>query len=159
MLRRALAGEDPGETIVVSACLAGVACRYDGRTTPHPAVLALMRLGRALPVCPEQLGGRPTPRSPCEMLHGRVLDLEGTDLTEAFERGAAEAWRLARQTGCRTAVLKARSPACGCGHVYDGTFSGRLVPGDGVFAALLKMQGLAVVELNAVPREADPPKA
>lgn len=153
LLALALEGEDPGGMIVVSACLAGAACRFDGKTTPHPAVLELVRLGRALPLCPEQLGGRPTPRKPNEILNGRVLDRDGADLTEAFERGAREAWRLAELAGCRIAVLKDRSPSCGSGRIYDGTFSGRLVEGDGVFAALLKSKGLAVARLDADPTD------
>lgn len=131
---------------VVSACLAGVFSRYDGSCQELAPVLELIRQGRALPVCPEQLGGLPTPRPPCEILAGRVLNSEGRDLTEEFRRGAEEGLRLARLFGATRAVLKARSPSCGSGVVYDGTFSGRRVPGDGLFAAALKQAGFEIVD-------------
>ena len=130
--------------VLVSACLAGEACRYDGSAAPHPAVLELVRQGRALAVCPEVLGGLPTPREPVELREGRVVSRSGADVTGAFEAGAQRALELGLDAGCAEAILKARSPSCGCGQVYDGTFSGKLVPGDGVFAALLKAHGIAV---------------
>ncbi|MGE4299194.1 MAG: DUF523 domain-containing protein [Desulfovibrionaceae bacterium] len=129
---------------LVSACLAGVACRYDGTAVPCDAVRELVRQGRALPVCPEQLGGLPTPRPPAELVGDRVRTRQGQDVTEAFARGAEEALRLALDAGCVGAVLKARSPSCGRGRVYDGTFSGVLRPGHGLFAALLLAHGFIV---------------
>lgn len=129
---------------VVSACLAGVSCRFDGGHTPREQVIELVRQGLALPVCPEQLGGLPTPRPPCELRGGHVVTIDGEDVTDAFERGVVEGVRLAVMAGCTEAILKARSPSCGCGHVYDGTFSGRLVPGDGVFAKALRAAGISV---------------
>lgn len=129
---------------VVSACLAGVSCRFDGGHTPREQVIELVRQGLALPVCPEQLGGLPTPRPPCEIREGQVVTIDGEDVTEAFERGVVEGVRLAVMAGCTEAILKARSPSCGCGHIYDGTFSGRLVPGDGVFAKALRAAGISV---------------
>lgn len=129
---------------VVSACLAGVSCRFDGGCTPREQVIELVRQGLALPVCPEQLGGLSTPRPPCEIREGRVVTPEGEDLTDAFMRGAAESVRLAQIAGCTEAILKARSPSCGCGYVYDGTFSGSLVTGEGVFAAALRAAGFTV---------------
>lgn len=131
--------------IIVSACLAGLATRYDGTAFAHPKVLELVRQGRALPVCPEQLGGLPTPRAGREVVNGRVVTKDGQDSTEAFEHGARQALELARLAGCNKAILKARSPSCGSGKIYDGTFSGRLIPGNGVFAALLKADGFEVV--------------
>lgn len=130
--------------VLVSACLAGEPCRYDGSAAPHPAVLELVRQGRALPVCPEVLGGLPPPREPVEIRGGRFLTRSGADVTEAFHAGARRCLDMALDAGCREAVLKARSPSCGCGQVYDGTFSGVLIPGDGVLAALLKERGIAV---------------
>ncbi len=140
--------------VLVSACLAGLPCRYDGSACPHPAALALVRARRALPVCPEQLGGLPTPRPRAEIAGGdgddvlegraRVLDEGGADVTAAFVRGAEAVAALARAAGVRRALLKARSPSCGVGAVHDGTFSGRLRPGDGVTAAALRRQGIRV---------------
>ncbi len=133
---------------VVSACLAGVACRFDGEANPREGVIELVRQGLALPVCPEQLGGLPTPRPPCELRDGRVLcrEADGTlsDATGAFAKGAEEGVRLALLAGCTEAILKARSPSCGCGRIYDGTFSRTLVDGDGLFAAALRKAGITV---------------
>lgn len=115
--------------------------------------MALVRAGKAWPVCPECLGGLPTPRTACELTgtgqqvldgNARVLDCNGEDRTAAFLNGANKTLEIARSRGASVAVLKGRSPSCGCGAVYDGTFSGRLVPGDGVTAALLKRHGLRV---------------
>ena len=129
---------------VGSACLAGEPCRYDGGCSPCAAVVELVRSGEALPVCPEVLGGLPTPRVPSERRGERVVAKDGTDVTRAFVRGAEEALRLAREQGCTVAVLKARSPSCGSGEIYDGTFTGVRVPGEGVFARLAREAGLRV---------------
>ena len=132
--------------IIVSACLAGYRCRYDGKTVPNDAIVALVKRGEAIPVCPEMMGGLPCPRVPSERTAdgAHVITKDGADVTEAFERGAAETLRMARLYGCETAILKARSPSCGLGLIYDGTFSGTLREGDGVTAALLKENGIAV---------------
>lgn len=133
--------------LLVSACLLGCRCRYDGDGKENAQVRALAARHTLIPVCPEQLGGLPTPRSPSERVgeDGRVVARDGTDVTDAFARGAAEALRLCRLTGCEAAVLKARSPSCGSGTVYDGTFTGSLTAGDGVTAALLIREGIPVV--------------
>ena len=130
--------------ILVSACLLGAHCRYDGTGRAHPGVLALREVHTLIPVCPEQAGGLPTPRPPAERCGDRVLTQDGTDVTEAYRRGADEAVRLCRICGCEAAVLKARSPACGVGAVYDGTFTGVLIPGDGVAAGRLRAAGIPV---------------
>jgi len=130
--------------ILVSACLAGIKCRYDGTAKPSPRVLELIKKGQAVPVCPEQLGGLPTPRDPAEQLHGLILTKQGKDVTLQFKKGAEEGLKVAQQFNCTRAILKSKSPSCGCGLVYDGTFSGRLVKRDGVFAALLKKEGVEV---------------
>ena len=132
--------------IIVSACLAGYRCRYDGKTVPDDAIVDLVRTGNAIPVCPEMLGGLPCPRVPSERTADgeRVVTKEGTDVTEAFRRGADETLRLAQLYGCTRAILKARSPSCGKGTVYDGTFSGTLMEGDGVTAELLMKHGITV---------------
>lgn len=130
---------------LVSACLAGVPCRFDSGRREHPAVIRLLRDGQALPVCPEQLGGLSTPRPACEIKDSRVQDRDGTDFTDAYRQGAEEAMRLARLAGCTAAVLQPRSPSCGFDRIYDGTFGGVLVPGDGLFAALCREQGLELL--------------
>lgn len=109
----------------------------------QPLLDALPRL-RLVPVCPEILGGLPTPRTPSERQGERVVSKTGADVTAAYQKGAEEALRLARLFGCRKALLKERSPSCGQGQIYDGSFSGRLIPGDGVTARLLEQEGIAV---------------
>ena len=131
--------------ILVSACLIGLCCRYDGAEKTNEAVLALAARHTLIPVCPEQLGGLSTPRCPCELRAGRVIARDGTDRTAEYEKGAAQALRVCRLAGCETAVLKARSPSCGKGSVYDGTFSGTLTGGNGVTAALLLGAGIRVL--------------
>ena len=113
--------------IAVSACLLGEPCRYDGTARPCEAVVALGERHKLVPVCPEVLGGLPVPHPPCEIVLAeralRVVDADGADRTDAFVAGAAKALELVRQEGCKLAVLKAKSPSCGSGQVYDGTFS------------------------------------
>lgn len=130
--------------ILVSACLLGTACRYDGKSVPCASLLEQLDGLRLIPVCPEQLGGLPTPRIPCERQGQRVVSKAGTDTTQQYQRGAQEALRLAKLFGCKAALLKERSPSCGCGQIYDGSFSKTLVGGDGVTAELLKQHGIAV---------------
>ena len=131
--------------ILVSACLAGFRCRYDAKVIPDSGAVALVREGKAIPVCPEMLGGLPCPRVPCELQpNGRVLDRDGRDRTDAFWLGAQETLRLAKLYGCDRALLKAKSPSCGCGQIYDGSFSGTLTDGDGIAARLLTENGIAV---------------
>ena len=134
--------------MIVSACLAGFPCRYDGKAKPCAEVMELVRAGKAIPACPEQLGGLPTPRPPCEILAGRVVDETGTDRTEAFQRGAQAVLDLAKTYGATRALLQNRSPSCGSGWIYDGTFSGRLVQGDGVAARLLMENGIQVTGIE-----------
>ena len=129
--------------LLISACLLGVCCRYDGDSKPHPLVSALAERHTLIPVCPEQLGGLPTPRAPAERQDGRVVT-QGGDVTGQYRRGAEETLKLCRLLGCEAAVLKERSPSCGHGQVYDGTFSGTLTAGDGVTAALLAAHGIPV---------------
>lgn len=139
--------------LLVSACLLGVRCRYDGQSKPCERVTALAERHALVPVCPEQLGGLPTPRVPAERQGARVVSRTGEDVTAAYEQGAAEALRLCRALHCDGAVLKARSPSCGCGQIYDGSFSGALIPGDGVTAALLKRSGVPVWTEETMPDE------
>jgi uncharacterized protein YbbK (DUF523 family) len=146
------AAESKRLPLIVSACLVGLHTRLDGRVRFFPDVLALAPHYCLIPVCPEQLGGSPTPRPAAEICHGagddvldgraQVLSEAGDDLTEVYLRGAMEVLDIARLSGARAAVLKARSPSCGVGTTYDGTFAHRLRPGSGVTAALLARQGL-----------------
>ena len=131
--------------ILVSACFLGLRCRYDGQSKPNAAVFALRQAHTLVPVCPEQLGGLPTPRVPAERRGERFVNAAGADVTEAYRRGAAEAVKLAEALGCHFAVLKERSPACGCGEIYDGSFTHTLIPGDGAAAEALKRAGVTVV--------------
>lgn len=130
--------------LLVSACLLGCRCRYDGASKSHPAVEALAARHELVPVCPEQLGGLSTPRPPAERQGDRVVTESGADVTEQYRRGAAEAARLCALLGCQAAVLKERSPSCGKGQVYDGTFSRTLTAGDGVTSAVLAGMGVPV---------------
>lgn len=140
---------------VVSACLAGARTRYDGTDARLDAVRKLVAAGKAIPVCPEQLGGLGTPRATAEVrggdgeatLEGRatVITESDYDTTDSFIRGAEEALGLAELFGASAAILKSRSPSCGCHRIYDGSFTGRLVDGDGVFAALLRRRGFALL--------------
>lgn len=134
--------------ILVSRCLLGEPCRYDGRSVPVPELEKLRQAGHVLiPVCPEVLGGLPTPRSPAERQpDGRVVNRAGEDVTAAYLEGAGRTLALAREAGCTLAVLKAKSPSCGCRGIYDGSFTGRLVPGQGVAARLLEESGVRVVD-------------
>lgn len=132
------------ENLLISACLLGVSCRYDGQSRPIMQTVALMERYHLIPICPEQLGGLPTPRTPAERQDRLVVTRTGADVTEQYRRGAEQALHLARLYGCKAAVLKERSPSCGSEEIYDGTFTGRLRHADGVTAELLKANGIAV---------------
>ena len=136
--------------LLISACLLGVPCRYDGASKPMPRIELLTERFVLVPVCPEQLGGLPTPRTPAERCGSCVLTRDGRDVTEYYLRGAQEALRIARITGCQTALLKAKSPSCGCGRIYDGTHTGTLTDGNGVTAALLMRNGISVCNEDAM---------
>ena len=131
--------EKTAVNILVSACLLGVPCRYDGKSVPCEAIVEAARRGvRLIPFCPEIYGGLPTPRTPAERVGESVVNRDGVDVTAQYRRGAEEALRLCRLFHCAHAILKEKSPSCGSGRVYDGTFTGTLTDGDGVTAALLK---------------------
>jgi len=149
---------------IVSACLCGINCNYKGRSKPDKRVIGLVKSGKAIPICPEQLGGLATPRTPAEIRGGtgldvlngkaKVIDRNGRDVTQKFVNGAFEVLRIAKITGSTSAVLKARSPSCGFGRTYDGTFSGTSIDGDGVTAALLKRNGLKITTEEAYAQKA-----
>jgi len=128
-----------------SACLLGVKCRYDGQSKPDKKVIELSKKERLLPVCPEILAGLSTPREQTEIKKGKVLTKTGKDVTQYFEKGAQEVLKIAESFGIKEVIFKQRSPSCGCGQIYDGTFSGKTIKGDGITTALLKRNGLKVI--------------
>jgi len=140
---------------IVSACLCGVNCAWNGKSKVSPRVLELIESGELIPVCPEQLGGLSTPRVPQEIRSGsgedvlsgrcKVVNKDGTDVTAQFVRGAEETLKIARLAGATEFIAKSKSPSCGCGSTYDGTFSGTLTEGDGVTTALLRRNGIKVI--------------
>lgn len=132
------------EPILVSACLLGANCKYSGGNNLCPELEQLKGRYQLIPICPEQLGGLPTPRPPAECQGDQVINREGLDVTEQFRKGAEEALNIGQFFGCKKAILKSRSPSCGCGMIYDGTFTGTLVPGDGITAKLLDRNGFSL---------------
>ena len=138
----------------VSKCLAGIPCRYDGKANPDREIQELCRLSMAVAICPECLGGMGVPRAPSEVVGGdgadvldgaaRVISSDGCDVTALFICGAYEALKICRRHHIDKAILKAKSPSCGQGEIYDGSFTGALRPGDGVTAALFKRNGIKV---------------
>lgn len=132
--------------ILVSACLLGARCRYDGAEKADDRVLKLLERGDLvlIPMCPEQLGGMGTPREASERRGKGVYNKKGEDVTSYYEEGARQALKLAELYHCDTAILKERSPSCGWGMIYDGSFTGTLTEGAGVTAELLKAHGIRV---------------
>lgn len=140
------------EKILISACLLGFDCKYDGGNNrmADAEIEALRERFELIPVCPECCGGLPTPRTPSERLGDKVVSKTGADVTEQFEKGALATLSLAQSFSVKAAVLKSNSPSCGSGTIYDGSFTGTLVPGDGVTAELLKKHGVRVTDENAL---------
>ena len=136
---------------LISACLCGVCCRYDASSLGMSRFVRLAENGLALPVCPELLGGLPVPRPACEITGGRVFTKDGDDVTEAFMKGAHRTLEVALKHQIRCAIFKDRSPSCGCNTVFDGSFSGRLVPGQGLTTALLRQYGISVLTEESAP--------
>ena len=132
------------QAILVSACLLGVCCRYDGESKPNPEVIALRDRFILIPICPEEDGGLPTPRTPSERVGDKVLMRDGRDVTKNYIKGAKNALGRAEAFGCAAAILKARSPSCGKGKIYDGSFTGGLTDRDGVAAEMLMKNGIKV---------------
>ena len=135
------------EHLLISACLLGFECKYSGGSNAldAAALAALRERFRLIPVCPESAGGLPTPRPPSERRDGKVINKLGQDVTEEYRKGAETALYLARRYGCSMALLKERSPSCGSGEIYDGSFTGALIPGDGTAAQALKAAGITVL--------------
>lgn len=134
------------QRLLISACFLGSRCKYNGGHNALPAetLAALRRRYALVPVCPETAGGLPIPREPSERLAGYVLSRSGADVSAAYEKGAALADKLAGRFGCTKALLKERSPSCGTGTIYDGSFTHRVIPGDGTAAEKLRERGLSL---------------
>ena len=134
------------ENVLISACLLGFECKYCGGSNklPEQQLAALGECFRLIPACPETAGGLPTPRDPSERLGDKVVSNQGRDVTAQYQKGAETALWLARRYDCKAALLKEKSPSCGSGQIYDGSFTGTLVTGDGVAAQMLKEEGLIV---------------
>lgn len=136
------------ENVLISACLLGVACRYDGlsKSLDKKIIEDLRSRYHLIPICPEILGGLPIPRIPAEIgKERRVFRKDGIDVTAEYRKGAEETLRLARLFECKLAILKERSPSCGSGTVYDGTFTGTKLSADGITAELLKANGIRII--------------
>lgn len=131
--------------ILISACLLGIRCRYDGKAKYNALIEKLMEKHHLIPICPEIYGGLSTPRDPSERVGDKVMGKNGQNVTDAFQKGAEETLALAKLFRCEYAILKERSPSCGHGEIYDGTFSGALMPGSGVAAELLLKNGVTVL--------------
>lgn len=151
----ALGGE---RMYLVSSCLAGINCRYDGQNTTVSGIEELVRCGQAIAICPELLGGLEIPRDSCEIVevkegNTRVVSQKGNDLTKFFKDGAQKTLEIAKTIGITVAILKSKSPSCGYGKVYDGTFTRTLRDGNGFTAGLLKANGIMVYteeEFNSI---------
>jgi uncharacterized protein YbbK (DUF523 family) len=126
-----------------------VNCRYDGKDSMNEKVLELVNQGKAIPICPEQLGGLSTPRISCELVNQpgdrKIINKEGNDRTEEFRLGAERTLAIAKALGVKKAIMKSKSPSCGCGQIYDGTFSGTLIQGNGMAVELLLRSGIEVI--------------
>jgi uncharacterized protein YbbK (DUF523 family) len=133
---------------IVSACLAGIECRYDCKSKENIDIVEMVKNGQALPLCPEQLGGLPTPRVPAEAQGNSIVTNNGDDVTHEYLKGAQEGLKMAKLVNAKEALLKSKSPMCGSGQIYDGTFSGTLTQGDGVFTKLLKENGIKVKSID-----------
>ncbi len=144
--------------ILISACLIGVNCRYDGGNSRDENAINLHQSDELIPVCPEEAGGLPTPRPAVEIVGGdgndvldgkaKVLTADGVDKTEEFLKGAQFALEFAQSQSATSVILKSKSPSCGCGEIYDGSFSRTLISGDGVTTALLKRHGIEVISIS-----------
>lgn len=132
------------EKVLISACLIGDNTKYDGKNNYTSEVEKLFPLCDLVVVCPEVMGGLPTPRQPCEITGGKVYNRKGKDVTRCFESGAGLVLHIARENGVRFAVLKENSPSCGHRKIYDGTFSSRLIDGKGITASLLEKNGIRI---------------
>lgn len=140
--------------IFVSACLVGINCKYNGSNNYNKKIFDMIKEGKAIPICPEQLGGLSTPRDPTELknINGKIyaINNKGNDVTVQFERGANEVLKLAKSLNIKKAILQPRSPSCGIGKIYSGNFDNKLIDGDGILVQLLKENGIEVVSCDEI---------
>ena len=134
--------------ILCSACLLGFPCRYDGKSQTSQKMIKIAKTEFLLPICPEFLGGLPTPRKRNELKGDKVFNVDGKDLTAVFKKAAIEVIRIVKKFKIKKAYMKSRSPSCGCGKIYDGSFSGKLIKGDGITVRLLKAYGVEVIPID-----------
>ena len=134
--------------ILVSDCLLGKNCRYKGDNCYSEKVAKFIEGHTVVGICPEQAGGLPTPRYPAERVNGKVINSAGADVTKEYNAGALAALALAKKYSVDLCIMKAKSPSCSSGIVYDGSFSGKLIAGDGVTSELLKANGFKVITEN-----------
>ncbi len=139
--------------IAVSACLLGINYKYNGGNNYSEKLEKLLKKHEIIPICPEVLGGLPIPRDPSEIVNGEVLTNKGKSVDKEFRNGAKKALKIVKESGAELVVLQSRSPSCGLGKIYDGSFTGRLVYGDGVFVKLLKDEGIKVVDVGDFIKE------
>ncbi len=136
------------EKILVSSCLLGLNCKYSGGNNYAEEIDAFLKDYEVIPICPEIMGGLPTPRPPAERVGDKVITNEGKDVTEQYSKGAKECLFLAQKYGVQKALLKRRSPSCGLGEIYDGTFRHNIVEGKGVTAELLEKNGIEIIQIK-----------
>jgi len=134
--------------VAVSACLLGQNCKYSGGNNLNTKLVALLGDRKVIPVCPEIMGGLKTPRKPCEIKNGQVINTNGEDVTKFFEKGAKSALKKVIESKAELAVLQSRSPSCGAKQIYDGSFSGRLIQGKGLFAQELERNAIKTVDVE-----------
>lgn len=138
------------EKILVSACLAGVNCKYNGKNNENEKIIQLIKNKDVILVCPEQLGGLKTPRTPAEIKNNKVINKDNIDVTKEYQKGAKEVLALAQKFNIKTAILKSKSPSCGKGKIYDGTFSNNLIEGNGITTELLEKNGIKVISSDDI---------
>ena len=133
------------EIILVSACLLGVNCKYNGKNNKNDKVLDYIKDKYVIPICPEVFSGLTTPRTPSEIRDDKVINKDKIDVTKYFEVGALKTLEIAKTLNIKKAILKQKSPSCGCGKIYDGTFSGNIINGDGITTKILKENNIDVI--------------
>lgn len=131
--------------ILVSACLCGINCKYNGSNNYDEKIFNLVKEGIAIPICPEQLGGLSTPRVPSEIKNNRVINKDGVDVTDNFKKGALEVLELCKKLNINKVILKSKSPSCGKGKIYSGDFDGKLVDGNGILTDMLLKNNIEVI--------------